>query len=85
MVGVVVGARLRRSSPTGDGSAGVTPEPNVMDVTGPVAQVALEDTAIDPGQCTVCPHAWSGHDALGVRYCSATMASARTRGCICRK
>lgn len=57
----------------------MTPEPDVIDMTSTV-----EDTADDPAQCAVCPHAWSGHDALGVRYCSATMASARTRGCICR-
>ena len=41
-------------------------------------------TAVAPGSCSVCPHPWADHDALGVRYCSATMVSAKTRGCICR-
>ncbi|MGI8814088.1 MAG: RGCVC family protein [Pseudonocardia sp.] len=39
----------------------------------------------DGGQpCAVCPHPWPAHDALGMRFCTATAASASTRGCICR-
>ncbi|MDD7942673.1 RGCVC family protein [Actinomycetospora lutea] len=34
--------------------------------------------------CAVCPHPWAAHDALGARFCSATVASALARGCICR-
>ncbi|WP_170166589.1 MULTISPECIES: RGCVC family protein [Lentzea] len=34
--------------------------------------------------CEVCPHPWHEHDPLGARYCTATTASALTRGCICR-
>lgn len=34
--------------------------------------------------CAVCPHPWSVHDALGVRFCTATTVSAHDRGCICR-
>ncbi|SFR27928.1 hypothetical protein SAMN04488564_11239 [Lentzea waywayandensis] len=33
--------------------------------------------------CDVCPHPWHEHDPLGVRYCTATAASALSRGCIC--
>ncbi|WP_371927669.1 RGCVC family protein [Lentzea sp. HUAS12] len=33
--------------------------------------------------CAVCPHPWHEHDPLGVRYCTATAASALQRGCIC--
>ena len=33
--------------------------------------------------CGACAHAWDAHDALGARYCTATMASTRERGCIC--
>ncbi|WP_418287536.1 RGCVC family protein [Lentzea guizhouensis] len=37
----------------------------------------------DKASCAVCPHAWHEHDPLGERYCTATTASALTRGCIC--
>jgi hypothetical protein len=33
--------------------------------------------------CSTCPHLLDRHDALALRYCAATMASALTRGCIC--
>ncbi|WP_116706549.1 RGCVC family protein [Actinomycetospora cinnamomea] len=33
--------------------------------------------------CTVCPHAWSAHDALGRRFCTATRDVRWSRGCIC--
>jgi hypothetical protein len=36
------------------------------------------------GICVVCPHPVHDHDPLGVRYCTATTASALSRGCICR-
>ncbi|MFC5062938.1 RGCVC family protein [Actinomycetospora atypica] len=36
------------------------------------------------GACSVCPHMWAEHDALGVRFCTATMETAKDRGCICR-
>ncbi|WP_158102597.1 RGCVC family protein [Lentzea kentuckyensis] len=34
--------------------------------------------------CAVCPHPSHEHDPIGVRYCTATMAAALPRGCICR-
>jgi hypothetical protein len=34
--------------------------------------------------CDVCPHAAESHDAIGERFCRATLAGAITRGCICR-
>jgi hypothetical protein len=34
--------------------------------------------------CAVCPHAWSDHDALGRRFCTATQVGVWSRGCICR-
>ncbi|WP_208113942.1 RGCVC family protein [Actinomycetospora succinea] len=37
-----------------------------------------------PETCSVCPHPWAAHDALGARFCLATIAAVRTRGCICR-
>ncbi|MDX3659756.1 RGCVC family protein [Streptomyces sp. ID05-26A] len=33
--------------------------------------------------CAVCPHLWAEHDPIGVRYCTATAATALPRGCIC--
>ena len=42
-------------------------------------------TSASPNTCSVCPHPWADHDALGVRFCTATMGSANSRGCICRK
>jgi hypothetical protein len=42
-------------------------------------------TATTDGEllCDVCPHVWAAHDPLGSRFCSATIASRSTRGCIC--
>jgi hypothetical protein len=33
--------------------------------------------------CLACAHPWSGHDVISARFCTATIASALTRGCIC--
>lgn len=48
----------------------------------PAADLALPT---DPdARCLVCPHPWQAHDALGMRFCTATQASSATgRGCIC--
>lgn len=35
--------------------------------------------------CSVCHHPWADHDALGTRFCAATVTSDLTRGCICRR
>jgi hypothetical protein len=35
------------------------------------------------GACEMCPHALSAHDAISLRFCSATRAAALTRGCVC--
>lgn len=45
--------------------------------------IDLDDRADTTGVCAVCPHPWAEHDALGVRYCTATTVSALPRGCIC--
>jgi hypothetical protein len=39
--------------------------------------------AAAPG-CVACPHLRADHDAIGLRYCQATVSSALTRGCVCR-
>ena len=38
----------------------------------------------DEPRCDVCPHAVSRHDAIGLRFCHATLTGAVARGCICR-
>jgi hypothetical protein len=43
-------------------------------------------TESDPGAqdvCLACAHPWSGHDVISARFCTATIASALTRGCVC--
>ncbi len=44
----------------------------------------LTTTTTTTTTCAVCPHPWNEHDPLGVRYCTATTASALPRGCICQ-
>ena len=39
---------------------------------------------LDDPRCDVCPHALTHHDAIGLRSCRATRASAIDRGCVCR-
>ena len=53
----------------------------MIDSSGHLDAVATPSAA--PASCGACAHGWSSHDALGVRFCTATMASARPRGCIC--
>ncbi|GLY49951.1 RGCVC family protein [Lentzea sp. NBRC 102530] len=45
--------------------------------------IDVDDQPDTTGSCAVCPHPWAEHDALGVRYCTATTVSALPRGCIC--
>ncbi|WNV89279.1 RGCVC family protein [Umezawaea sp. Da 62-37] len=35
--------------------------------------------------CAACAHPLADHDALGVRFCTASAASGLSRGCICGK
>ena len=44
----------------------------------------LDDVSPVGGACDVCPHPVAEHDALGLRFCRATLAGAFSRGCICR-
>lgn len=37
----------------------------------------------DPLACAACPHVWEAHDPISVRYCTATAAAGRQRGCVC--
>jgi hypothetical protein len=33
--------------------------------------------------CAACPHDRDAHDAIGTRFCTATIAGALSRGCVC--
>jgi hypothetical protein len=33
--------------------------------------------------CAVCAHAWTEHDVIAARYCTATVAGKYNRGCVC--
>lgn len=33
--------------------------------------------------CLACRHPWEMHDAIATRYCRATTAGHRERGCVC--
>jgi hypothetical protein len=39
-------------------------------------------TSVDE-TCVACAHPWSAHDVISARYCTATVAGALTRGCVC--
>ena len=42
------------------------------------------DGRLAAGACAVCPHPLAAHDAISLRFCSATAAlAATTRGCVC--
>jgi hypothetical protein len=69
-----------------------TPSPTsigaLADVRSPAEQAqsltdATREHRVYPA-CDVCPHAMSDHDAIGLRFCRATLNGAITRGCICR-
>jgi hypothetical protein len=49
----------------------------------PTVSSAPERAVQEAGACSVCPHALAAHDAISVRFCQATQAAARTRGCVC--
>lgn len=51
------------------------------ELQSPVAEPSAGDRA--HLTCAVCPHAWEGHDLIGIRYCSATVAGGLHRGCVC--
>lgn len=49
----------------------------------PVPEVAVGDEDRAVGMCETCPHPWSSHDRISIRFCTATMASGNSRGCAC--
>jgi hypothetical protein len=49
----------------------------------PTVSSTPERAVEEAGVCAVCPHALAAHDAISLRFCHATQASATTRGCVC--
>jgi hypothetical protein len=52
--------------------------------TGTLADVRTDAPTLNDPVCDVCAHPVSGHDAIGLRFCDATLNGAISRGCICR-
>lgn len=40
-------------------------------------------TKQDVQTCAACPHPWDEHDTIASRFCTATIAGAFSRGCVC--
>jgi hypothetical protein len=62
------------------------PRDSAMSTPGAVRQEAdgfpdLE--VVDMATCPACPHPLVTHDAIGTRFCRATIARALRRGCTC--
>ncbi len=51
-------------------------------MTSPALPVTTERPSV-VAVCDVCPHPVASHDAIGLRFCSATFDGAMTRGCVC--
>lgn len=47
----------------------------------PIVSSLSEASPVDC--CEVCAHPFTDHDPIARRYCSATLANALSRGCIC--
>lgn len=62
--------------------------PRALDTTVTTANLpttAESATTIDDALiCEACQHPVDAHDALGLRFCAATVAAELSRGCICR-
>jgi hypothetical protein len=56
-----------------------TPAPPVLTELFPAQPPAVAEPL-----CDVCRHTGASHDAIGLRFCAATLNGALTRGCICR-
>ena len=55
-----------------------------MTLSSPTAAAPASRPAQDAAVCDVCPHHAAAHDAIGRRFCQATLDGALPRGCACR-
>ena len=68
-------ARTRATSATADARSAVE---RMQELADSASQ------PLDGADCAVCPHPVARHDAMGLRFCHATLKGAIARGCICR-
>jgi hypothetical protein len=69
----------------------VTPPVNRFDqltngVSMPESETPIDTTSRQPQHtdtCAVCPHPWTDHDRVAARFCTATVAGAYSRTCVC--
>ncbi len=54
---------------------------DTMPATADVTTIDQTQDADDA--CLACAHPWSGHDVISARFCTATVAAALARGCVC--
>ncbi|MFE9749219.1 RGCVC family protein [Saccharothrix saharensis] len=55
---------------------------HVMPIVESTAPAGATD-ATENRQCAVCPHPWSSHDRIAMRFCTATINGKYGRGCVC--
>ena len=58
--------------------------PSTVSRTGPDERAPDTTQAVEDPRCDVCPHPVVHHDAIGLRFCRATLDSALVRSCVCR-
>jgi hypothetical protein len=51
-------------------------------VTSISGEIAARPDVVEEA-CEMCPHPLRSHDAISLRFCSATRAAAIPRGCVC--
>ncbi|WP_222263141.1 RGCVC family protein [Modestobacter marinus] len=52
-------------------------------MTSPALPATTERSSSAVATCAVCPHPVASHDAIGLRFCQATLNGAMSRGCVC--
>ncbi|WP_433271652.1 RGCVC family protein [Actinosynnema sp. CS-041913] len=52
-----------------------------VQVNPQVPGAAVEER--DTDKCAVCPHRLTEHDAISLRFCTATATGRHERGCVC--
>lgn len=50
----------------------------------PAAKDDIDTDAVVDETCSVCGHPMRAHDAIGTRFCAATMTGSLNRGCVCQ-
>ena len=56
---------------------------HVADVTPEIDDEATDLRPENEEKCSACAHPRDAHDAIGTRFCRATIAGGLARGCAC--